>query len=137
MMMTRKMEGKHPSATPSRSSLAFDPGHNTGIAYGVDGELRFVSSVHHSLLTEDFVRSLVHHLHPTYVIIEEVPSFNPDKITLTLFHRIRVICEGIPGLTVVTVNPGIWKPLRQKVDPMWNEHIKDAVGLMRHGEENG
>jgi len=78
-----------------------------------------------------FLEELIAVLNPGIAIVEEVPSHNPDKITSLLYHRILFYLQGT-NIEVVTVNPGIWKPLRTKPTPYWNEHIKDAVGLIEY-----
>ncbi len=124
-----------PMAQPPKmrylSRLAFDPGHNTGIAYAKDGKIVFTACVHYSIMDGGYLEELITVLDPGIAIVEEVPNHNPDKVTASLYHRILFYLQDAK-VEVRTVNPGIWKPLRKKAVPYWNEHLKDAVGLIEY-----
>lgn len=112
---------------PSR--LAFDPGHTTGIAASYGNNIVYTGTIFHNYLAVDFLEQLLVMFRPSQVIVEEIPPNNPDKITRSMYMLITKYYEH-RSIEVITVMPGIWKPVRKKLDPFWSEHIKDATGLL-------
>jgi len=118
-----------PGKTAFPSRLAFDPGHTTGVAASFGSRIIFTCTVSHDYLAVDFLEQLLVNFRPSQVIVEEIPPNNPDKITRSMYMLITKYYEH-RGIEVITVMPGIWKPVRKKLDSFWSEHIKDATGLI-------
>lgn len=128
-MMTKPTKKAVETVFPSR--LAIDPGHTIGIAYMAENEVVFTGAVSHKNFGLEVISSLLDIYQPQEVIMETVPTMYPDKITIHLF---AIIKEEVirKGYTLLTVSPGVWKPVRTNPKPFWREHIRDAVSLLYH-----
>ena len=118
-------------ATVFPSRLAFDPGHTTGYAFMEENNVVLTGTIAYTHLSREFLNGLLRVFQPSEVLVESMPVKFTDKITATAYH---LICEVVheTNITLLTVSPGVWKPIRTKVDPFWREHIKDAVELLYH-----
>lgn len=112
----------------SHSKIAFDPGHTTGIAVSQDSRVILVTAVNHAIALPT-IEALLSAYHPAEAVVEGIPRTGTEAITARLFHGICFLLEAkkIPYKVVL---PGTWKPMRKRVPPAWEPHLRDAAELL-------
>lgn len=109
--------------------LAFDPGHQTGVAFINDGgECRIGMTVDARDLNDKLLRNLVDTTQPHVVVVEEPPLRVREAISSAVYERI-VLWFETAGIQVAKVNPGQWKGLSKTAPTLSYQHPQDATQM--------
>lgn len=109
--------------------LAFDPGHQTGVAFINDsGECRIGMTVDTRNVDDKLLRNLVDVTQPHVVVIEEPPLRIRDEVTTSVYDRL-VQWFQIAGIQVKRVNPGQWKGMGLRITGLSYQHPQDAAQM--------
>lgn len=108
--------------------LAFDPGHQTGVAFLVDQYWQFTMTVLTPNLSEKLFLGLSAITQPDIIVVEEAPLHARDSESMNNYHYI-LHWFRTAGFQIETVMPGQWKGMVPNKPNISGQHQLDAVTM--------